>query len=221
MRTSIIEQAGPTASSSSHGNAAKPGWKQKITPASREYPDSYARLATLMNSNPEKAIPRKFGDLNMKNLLYLQAELSEVEEELYEVAKFDDESYKRDWSRLAEADDGQSRQWALVLRMRELLKEHNTALEQQTFNFGLQSPHPYDPKLLRKWLRRPDLGGQFLLGPDRLAWHEDKDDDLVTIGLKPDDDPLSKWVTDRFMVWIHNLLSKPLRMNAMVHYSED
>ena len=105
--------------------------------------------------------------------------------------------------------------------MMPLLTSTDQALKQQTFNFHLQPPHPYDLKVLRKWLRRPGMGEQFLVGTDRHAWDEDKTEDLISLGLQPDDDPLSKWVTDKLMVWVHYIFGRRLNPSALVHYSED
>ena len=52
-------------------------------------PKGYNKLAILMSKNPEVAILRRFGTLNMLNLLYLQAELAELERK-FETAYLDD-----------------------------------------------------------------------------------------------------------------------------------
>lgn len=43
------------------------------------HPKGYHRLALLMDPNTEVAIFRRFGSLNMFNLLFMQAELMELE----------------------------------------------------------------------------------------------------------------------------------------------
>ena len=96
----------------------------KSIASSRNYEKSYTGLASLMNANPEKAILRRFGKLNMLNLLYLQAELVELEDELREAAKLDNEAFARDWGRLAH--DGDNPQWALMLETRSVIKEYST-----------------------------------------------------------------------------------------------
>ena len=97
--------------------------KSKGIASSRNYAKSYAGLASLMNANPEKAILRRFGDLNMLNLLYLQAELVDLEDELHEVAGEDDEMFTRDWGRLAHTED--ERQWGIILEIRRVMKEYS------------------------------------------------------------------------------------------------
>jgi hypothetical protein len=52
----------------------------------------YTKLASLLGAHPDLAIYRRFGKLNAKNLLYLQAELVSLEERLEECVKKDQES---------------------------------------------------------------------------------------------------------------------------------
>ena len=52
---------------------------------------SYSRLAALMVAQPDVAIFRTFSKLNAKNLLYYQAELAILEDELAEIERSDQE----------------------------------------------------------------------------------------------------------------------------------
>jgi len=88
-----------------------------------------------MGAFPETAILRRFGALNARNLLYLQAEITGLEKELKDVEKKDLESghpdrsiYARDWKTLAEPIETLDRddtQWNLFLRLREKLYEYS------------------------------------------------------------------------------------------------
>lgn len=95
----------------------------------------YPTIATLMGAYPEVGIFRRFGALNARNLLYLQAEVTSLEKQLEEVEKADLESghpdrsiYSRDWRTLAEPIEVLGRddtQWKLFLRLREKLYEYS------------------------------------------------------------------------------------------------
>lgn len=95
----------------------------------------YSILASLMGAYPEVAIFRRFGAINARNLLYLQAELTALEKKLLDAEKADLESghpdrsiYSRDWRTLAEsieAPDGDGSQWQIFLRLREKLREYS------------------------------------------------------------------------------------------------
>jgi hypothetical protein len=98
-------------------------------------PAGYSKLASLMGAHPETAIVRRFGALNALNLLYLQAELAHLENDLQKQARVDATSehldrslYARDWQTLwdsAAAEDGNPAQRNLALRAREKLNEYS------------------------------------------------------------------------------------------------
>ena len=100
--------------------------------------EGYANLASLMGSHPEVAIVRRFGALNAQNLLYLQAELVALEDDLRAIAAEDSASddrnranYSRDWYTLSmsrngtASDENAGKQWQIILRLREKLKEYS------------------------------------------------------------------------------------------------
>lgn len=104
-------------------------------------PEGYSRLASLMSAHPETAVLRRFGYLNTLNLLYLQAELTNLETSLVEAAKADARSghleravYARDWQSLSESlhatkcDAGNPTQWKIMLHVREKLNEYSEFL---------------------------------------------------------------------------------------------
>ena len=93
----------------------------------------YPKLARVMGVYPEMAIYRRFGYLNSLNLLYYQAELSELELKLERYQRADRAShdrfrseYFRDWQEMAESAEtpgGSVEQLKTVLKMRTLLRE--------------------------------------------------------------------------------------------------
>lgn len=103
--------------------------------AERTY--GYCRLAAMMGESPELCIFRRFATLNNLNLLYLQAELVEIEDCLRDLAAEDEyssEQYRRNldknWLELSRPNlDGEEachrQRWKVALRMREVLKEYS------------------------------------------------------------------------------------------------
>lgn len=65
-----------------------------LTPVSSEQPSmgSYNKLSKFMGSWPEVAIFRRFGALNAQNLLFMQAELVRLEDELQSIREDDEQS---------------------------------------------------------------------------------------------------------------------------------
>jgi len=101
-------------------------------------PEGYSHLASLMSAHPETAVLRRFGYLNTLNILYLQAELTNLEGSLLDAAKADARSghlersfYARDWQSLSESvnatkeDADNPTQWKIMLQAREKLNEYS------------------------------------------------------------------------------------------------
>lgn len=98
----------------------------------------YSVLSSLMGAYPEVAIFRRFGSINARNLLYMQAELTSLEKQLLDAEKADLGSahpdrtiYSRDWRTLAEsveAVDGDSSQWKIFLQLRAKIREYSKLL---------------------------------------------------------------------------------------------
>ena len=87
-----------------------------------------------MGDIPETAIFRRFGFLNAQNLLYMQAELVNLEDRLRRVQARDArasgsrEWYAKNWFFLGhpeDQEDGDDEQWELVKEIRERLKEYS------------------------------------------------------------------------------------------------
>ena len=95
--------------------------------------NGYPKLAYHMGTSPEVTIFRRFGALNAKNLLYLQAELVHLEKKLCELEERDNQSgegmksqYARDWFWLSRSEnDGNNEQWQTVLDIRKKLGEYS------------------------------------------------------------------------------------------------
>ena len=96
--------------------------------------EGYEKLAQLMGNSHTDGhflIFQKFEQLSAQNLLYLQAEIVNLQEDLAGLAKEDAESedherqlFARDWWALSSAED--SEQWETFLQLRNKLKEYCT-----------------------------------------------------------------------------------------------
>ena len=109
------------------------------------YPSSamegYEKLARLMGNSHTDGhflIFQKFESLSAQNILYLQAEIVNLQEILAGLAKEDGESddpekrtFARDWFALSSTEDCE--QWETFLRLRSRLKEYCTLYSSQTF----------------------------------------------------------------------------------------
>jgi hypothetical protein len=90
-----------------------------------------------MGEFPEMAMVRRFRGLNARNLLYLQAELVQIEKELLACeradAKDEDEAkkmYSKDFAWLQQSEfQPENKQWKLIDKMRKKLKEYSKFLK--------------------------------------------------------------------------------------------
>ena len=94
----------------------------------------YKKIAALMGKYPELGMVSQFSSLNIQSLLYRQAELIGLQQDLHELEVANDRSqdeekrlFSRDWYALSSAEerDGSDEQWRLVLLIREKLKEYS------------------------------------------------------------------------------------------------
>lgn len=156
-------------------------------------------IANFMSQYPEVAMVRRFRALNARHLLYLQAELAQIEKQLLKQEEIDAKErghpdkpkYAIDYAWLMDsAEEEDHAQWQLIKDMKEKLKEYSKqclrytreviltlkadeVLIQQTTLAQISSPSKHDAEIMREWyLRkdRADLGGRPLIGDDRSTW---------------------------------------------------
>ncbi|KAH6677396.1 hypothetical protein B0J14DRAFT_341472 [Halenospora varia] len=180
--------------------------------------NGYAKIANLMGHHSELAIFRRFGRLNFQNILYLQAKLTHLEKDLERLVRDDEdepgrEFYSKDWWSLANKteNDCEKQQWEKVLEIRETLEEYNEQLTRVSFLTGLGQPKAYDLEFLHKWLERPKMGNFPLRGPDQHSWSAEYTHDLLAIARRESSDPFSRWLSDSFIPFFHNILGKKFK----------
>jgi hypothetical protein len=147
-------------------------------------PRGYPMIADFMSEYPEVAMVRRFRALNARHLLYLQAELAQIEKKLLEQEQIDAKekdhpdklNYAIDYFWLMDsAKEKDNVQWGLIKEMKEKLKEYskyyttrrddisnmtNTeadeVLIQQTTLAQVSNPSKHDATIMREWYLRQD-----------------------------------------------------------------
>ncbi|KAL1628562.1 hypothetical protein SLS56_005794 [Neofusicoccum ribis] len=213
-------------------------------------PPGYPKLAEQMSFFPEKAIFRRFGFLNNLNILYLQAELMDIEDRLRTMQRVDstkpgpERYYATDWDFLQRGDSAQLK---LVLQAREKLDQYSgwpssianerrpltpradTALLQQSRLLHLKFPARSDLSYLQSYLASRHMGPRALDGLDSEVWGTDRDPrghspDIVALLPRKRRDMFSHLVTERGAeAWFRfglDRLSKPSPVHGMVAYEE-
>ncbi|KAL2354460.1 hypothetical protein BJ546DRAFT_60568 [Cryomyces antarcticus] len=189
----------------------------------------YPRLAHRLSRDPATfAIFRRFGVLNAKNLLYLQAELAHDEDELGVLEKANCGQGEPNICRVkdlltAETDSVGGRQWEKMLNIRPKLDYYNKLLLELRQVFALPEPNPKDFEQLwtllydkdqDTWLKHPeDIWA--VLPEDKERLHND----LVALSVRNvESDKFTGWVIDslaeplacRFLPWIARSLPLPV-----------
>ncbi|KAK9788201.1 putative DUF6594 domain-containing protein [Seiridium cardinale] len=179
--------------------------------------EGYAKLALLMGRHDEVAIFRRFQTLNMQNLLYMQAELAQLEDDLKKLARDDIDSpdriyYAKDWWSLSQSpEDKEKIQWNKCLDIRKKLKEYNDALAQAAELSKAAVPKSHDLEFLRSWLVRPSMGNFPLLGLDSKSYEPEHMMDLMTFNSRPSPDLFSHWFVDKLVPAWHKVLGRKVK----------
>ncbi|KAL8813738.1 MAG: hypothetical protein Q9223_006968 [Gallowayella weberi] len=132
----------------------------------------------MMARHGEVAIFRRFDALNLKRLLYMQAELVHLEVELRKIEEEDKNSTDParacfaysvyDLKESAYTDKG--RQWKRFREVQEKVQAYNGAVLQYLAMRKIARPTPNDVELLREWLERPEGGDFFLRSHKDSTW---------------------------------------------------
>ncbi|KAJ9604042.1 hypothetical protein H2200_011565 [Cladophialophora chaetospira] len=167
--------------------------------------EGYAKIAAFMGEHPESAMVLRFSDISLQNILYLQAEIYGLLEDLRFIEKQNNASlaedvgqFPLDWYTLAHTpEDGkENKQWATIKQLRPLLKEYNEAVLNFHEMSKLARPRSPDLQALQEWLRRPTLGGIYLTGRDRHIWAQGTDLTLVA----------AETSSNQFAIWLESTL---------------
>ncbi|KAK8122226.1 hypothetical protein PG984_010896 [Apiospora sp. TS-2023a] len=143
----------------------------------------YAKIASFMGKQPEAVMVRRFANINLQNILYLQAEIVGLEVALRRIETENDvrEDIQLDWYSLAHADEAADggeetrKQWETFTLLRKRLKEYNKAVVEYCTLSQLPTPLRQDVKKFDDWLKRPTLGSVYLRGRDQGVWARGED----------------------------------------------
>ncbi|KAF2643692.1 hypothetical protein P280DRAFT_537296 [Massarina eburnea CBS 473.64] len=196
----------------------------------------YAKLAAQMGQLPETAIFRRFGALNARNLLYLQSELTSLEEALEKAEDIDSKNGKGEkdkyaadyyWLQMSE-HDGDTYQLKLMMKIRSLLKEYNKALYYQSALFRLERPDKFDLRDIQGFMNDDSMGLP-LTGPDQSIWGSCTEPDqfckdgLVSLRPRERPDPFSKWLAEHAIMFRHRvfkMFKSPDSVHGMIGYHD-
>ncbi|KAE9378641.1 hypothetical protein N431DRAFT_459974 [Stipitochalara longipes BDJ] len=171
-----------------------------------EQPTSYEGLAQLMGIYPELAIFRRFGALNLYNIIFMQAEIAALELQYREMVakeKNSEEIFSSTWYMLRDTashhqrgpsnDDPRNFATSQILRF--------------------EKPTATDLGFLQTWLTSAALGDNFLAPSESAAWQKESlRPDLVTLHPRSESD---KKFSRRAMNYMVNLVRRAFRWKGM------
>ncbi|KAL4878732.1 hypothetical protein BJY04DRAFT_220799 [Aspergillus karnatakaensis] len=171
----------------------------------------YDRLAALITSDKGLSIFRSFKHLNAKNLLYLQAEIVNLEAELEELIEKDAASKQGHNAKFSTSvrllKEANSEQWKKWVELRELLERYNTAKLQYTQTTRLKPPHKQDLAVLRDWLSTNAFCSTLTEFDQWFGEDDENTDDLVSLcGRYENVDSLTRWVFRSAIPWFHRVV---------------
>ncbi|KUJ17056.1 uncharacterized protein LY89DRAFT_718744 [Mollisia scopiformis] len=183
----------------------------------------YTKLAKFMTQK-HHPILRKFQHLATRDLLYLQAELCELDFKHDTIAKKDaletDERqyYGRDWQYLESSNQRGfgGEQWAVALATRAKLREYYAALSQYSQIASIPEPSPSERTILHDWIGSPAMGGgcgflgRDLGGYEQLSVYEDlhQSDLAILSDAHGEDDLFTRFVTGPLLTLYHWILKR-------------
>ncbi|PLB54104.1 hypothetical protein P170DRAFT_347048 [Aspergillus steynii IBT 23096] len=177
----------------------------------------YDRIAAVFASDPAFLIFRRFDKLNIKNILYYQAELANIEDDLEHIIADDKQSFneeRRDYpfsvrslkSPLKSTRPEDIRQWSKFKEARELLEKYNYALLQQRDLLNFNPPNKTDLSNLHQWLAQQSMTNHVYFGTraEMDVYSRDQKDTMITVSTREQDvDELTRWIFERPAAWFH------------------
>ncbi|KAL8878707.1 MAG: hypothetical protein Q9198_003543 [Flavoplaca austrocitrina] len=183
----------------------------------------YHKLAGMMAHHEELAIFRRFDTLNLKNLLYMQAELIHLEAELRQMEL--DEKISADPNKpvhpmsvydLREVTcTGKTTQWAKYQEVQGKLQAYNGAVIQYFALRKVAKPAANSVECLQEWLDRPEGGDFFLKGREADMW--ETVNDLIALDRRqPSNDALTSLINEKLVPWYHRRWAQRFKVKYYV-----
>ncbi|OJJ06716.1 hypothetical protein ASPVEDRAFT_88005 [Aspergillus versicolor CBS 583.65] len=167
----------------------------------------YPALANMMAINTETAIFRKFRDLQMQNLLFMEAKLIDLQLRLRDAQKEDDvvdnprTLFARDFYEMGANDLGEV-QMALHREIHTILAEYRTTLLQMMELNNAPRPTKREIEFLRGYL--PHIHDDFPRGTEGSTWDAVNDGDFITLDPREQREDIVTRFLSGFMVDVYH-----------------
>jgi hypothetical protein len=205
--------------------APKPAKDQGYVQSWADHPIGYPRLSERMGAHNESMIFRKFSALNSRVLLYLQADLVQLENQLHAIERRDNKDnhgwrskYATDFHWLQKSrEDGCDHQLALIREIQGKLQTYSTLpspfhtprsnttadkmLLQTAQMNRIADPDRFDLTNMQNYLFSDEMGAGAMVGSDSLTWGQPSDraahaPDLLGLCARTTSDSFSRIVAE-------------------------
>ncbi|KAF2494499.1 hypothetical protein BU16DRAFT_41192 [Lophium mytilinum] len=183
----------------------------------KQHLQGFPSLSALLASDHDLQVFRRFDRLASRNLLYLQAEILDLETRLdeldaadLEVANAEESEWMevkltaRCWESFAEkAENGEEREvekMKLVKLIRERMAEYQDALIRQSTILNLDKPNPRVKSGIIGWFEQ----NRPLVGHGRNLFDGKSKNDIVALRTPPDQDRLTMFLQNRLGYFLRN-----------------
>ncbi|GCB21460.1 hypothetical protein AAWM_04345 [Aspergillus awamori] len=181
--------------------------------------EGYDKLAAFIEADPGLAIFRRFTKLNIKSILYYQAEIANLEEDLDFIIQDDKDSQdeKKQLYPFSVRDlkEGNPTQWSKFQEARQLMEKFNHAIIQQRELMRLSTPDKCDLTVLREWLDRPEGGDMFFESAAEMnVYNKRNDSDMIALFSRHEGvDNLTRLIFNRVVPWFHKRWGEKYQRN--------
>ncbi|ORX94882.1 hypothetical protein BCR34DRAFT_608126 [Clohesyomyces aquaticus] len=219
------------------GPSQKSDIEQPSDAAAKQYLEGFPALSALLASDPDLQVYRRFNRLASRNLLYLQADILDLETRLkeydtedLEVSNSKDEGGEwmevklnaRCWEVFREkaerGEEKEQQRMRLIRDIRERMAEYQDALIRQSAILNLEKPNPRVRDAVTGWfdLNKP------LVGHSKNMFNGKAKADIVALRTSPDQDRLTMFLQNNLGYLFRNRQSNkdPLDSDGMYYFPE-
>ena len=198
----------------------------------------YPAVARIM-AEPGVTVFKRFGELNAQNLLYMQAELLLLENELKLIASDDEgdentKDYATSWRVLLQSD---SLQLSKILELREKLEaysmlthfepimsiahnQQDRALIQQAQVAQIPAAQEYDHDLLQRYVYGDPAAGRprhIVKGIESRPFRNEELHDMVVLHPRPELDSFTRILAERLLPWLDRRVLHRFKVRQSAH----
>ncbi|KAI9038287.1 uncharacterized protein KD926_010943 [Aspergillus affinis] len=196
----------------------------------QKIPKGYDKIAAVFARDPGCSVFRRFDKLGAKSLLYYQAQLANIEEDLEEIIAKDEAAEDEDrpyyqfsvrclQDSLKSAKQEDKAQWLKFLEARELMENYYKALIQQKEILKFNNPNENDRLNFQQWLAQQSVKDNvyFATCAEMDIYDSKNNNDMITVSDKEQDvDKMSRWIFEQSSEWFQGRFGQHFKVKLCI-----